>query len=254
MARPAPILLAVYRLDVGGNERDLSKLARHLDPARYQAHVVSYHPEGERRAELDRAGIPILRLPVRSLHDHTAVAGAARLWKYLRRHKIELVQAFDAPTSIYLVPLARLFGVRAVVSCHLYFRQLIPPPEYHALRLVDRLAHRIVVNANAIKKHLIQDYGLPPERIFVSHNGVETDVFFPSAGPRPPCLEGASVVIGSLCVMREEKRIDTLLRAFARIRPRDPRMRLLIVGDGPMWDQLIALRRHDIYRTSDTFR
>ena len=238
---PVPILLTVYRLEVGGNERDLSKLARYLDPSRFEVHVACFHPDGERRAELEASKIPILHLPVRSFYDKTAITGARSLWAYLRRHKIQLIQAFDAPTSIYTVPLARLFDIRAVVSSHLFFRPLIPPPYYHALRLVDFLSDRIVVNAHAIKNHLIHDYGLPAERIFVSHNGVETGTFYRGTEPRPDFLQRASLIIGSLCVFREEKRLELLIEVFARLAPRHPGLRLLIVGDGNMREKWMAL-------------
>jgi L-malate glycosyltransferase len=231
----------VYRLHVGGNERDLAKLARHLDPTRYQVHVACFHDTGERRAELDRAGIPVLHLPVTSFHNRSAWNGARILRHYLHRHNIQIVQAFDAPTSIYLVPLARLFGVPHVVSCHLYFRSLIASPNRQALRLVDMLAERIVVNAEAVKRHLLADYGLDAHKVFVCHNGVEIEEFFPRPEPRVTFLRDATLVVGSLCVLREEKRLDLLLKSFARVLPLDERMRLLIVGDGEMRQRWMSL-------------
>ena len=178
MTQPVPILLVSLHLDVGGNERDLAKLARYLSPARFEVHVASFRAVGERVAELEAAGIPILRLPVRSLRNYTALQGARILRAYVREHEIRLIHAFDPPTSIFAVPLARMLGLWAV-SSHCFFRFLVPPPNYWGLRLVDHLADRIVVNANAVKQHLIQKYGLAPKRIFVSYNGVETSVFFP---------------------------------------------------------------------------
>lgn len=241
MTRPVPILLVALQLDVGGNERDLAKLARYLDPAKFQVHVAAFRTGGERAAELEAAGIPILAVPVRSLMNHTALKGAKVLRTYVRRHGIRLIHSFDPPTSIFCVPLARMLGVRAVAS-HCFFRFLIPLPNRWGLRMVDRLAHRIVVNANAVKQHVAGEYGVPSARVFVSYNGVETDVFFPRAETRPAFLSDAPLVIGSICVMREEKRLDTLLRAFARVLPRHPRLRLLLVGDGAMREPWMKLR------------
>jgi glycosyltransferase involved in cell wall biosynthesis len=221
------------QLDVGGNERDLSKLARYIDPQRFEVHVAAFRPGGERVAELEAAGIPILYLPVRSFVNRTALTGAKVLRAYVRKHGIQLIHAFDPPTSIFAVVLARLSGL-PIVSNHCYHRFLIPQPNNGALRLVDLLATRIVVNAEAVKRHLMKDFGVPEKRIFVSYNGVETKVFYPQSDPRPEFLRNASLVIGSICVMREEKRLETLLEAFARVLPLDPKMRLLMVGDGPM--------------------
>ena len=228
--------MVVLQLDVGGNERDLAKLARYLDARRFQVHVATFRLGGERVAELEAAAIPIVHLPVRSFLDRTALAGAKTLRAYIREHGIRLIHAFDTPTSIFAVPLARMFGLPAL-SNHCYFRFLIPQPQRRALRIVDRLASRIVVNAEAVKRHLVDDIGLAEKRIFVSYNGVETNVFFPRSEIRPEFLGDASLVIGSLCVMREEKRLDTLIEAFARVLPLDPQMRLLLVGDGGMREQ-----------------
>jgi len=240
---PWPILLLVRQLTIGGAERDVAKLARYLDRTRFQPHVACFYAQGERLEELKGAGIPILALPVRSFHNWTAVEGARLLRRYIRRHGIVLLQAFDAPTSIFAVPLGRLLRVPVVIASHLFFRHLIAPPQYQALAAVDRLAHRIVVNAHAVERHLIEEHHVPKERIFVSYNGVETSVFHPGPEPRPPFLAGASLIAGTVCVLREEKRLDLLLRAFAQTRHLDPRMKLLIVGGGDMLPAWLALRR-----------
>jgi L-malate glycosyltransferase len=232
---PQPILLAVFQLGVGGNERDLAKLARYLDPKRFQVHVATFRPGGERIEELEAAGIPILELPIRSFRNRTAIQGAKVLRAYVRKHGIRLIHAFDPPTGIFTVILGRSWGL-PVVSNHCFFRYLISQPSNSLLRIVDWFATRIVVNAEAIQRHLIQDFHVPAERIVVSHNGVETSVFFPQPSPRPEFFKDASLIIGSVCVLREEKRLETLLEAFARVLPTHPGIRLLIVGDGPMHD------------------
>jgi glycosyltransferase involved in cell wall biosynthesis len=176
------------------------------------------------------------------------VEGAKVLRDYVKRERIDLVQAFDAPTSVYMIPLGRALGLKATISSHLYCRDLIYGLQYWALRVVDVLSDRIVVNAEAIGEHLRKDFGVPAERIFVSHNGVETDVFFPRADERK-VFEPGAVVVGSLCVMREEKRIEVLIEAFAQMRREHGdevgMARLLLVGDGPMREgwQKLAMER-----------
>jgi glycosyltransferase involved in cell wall biosynthesis len=50
-------------------------------------------------------------------------------------------------------------------------------------------------------------------------------------------------VIGSVCALRAEKRLDLLLDAFAKVRHLLPGMKLLIVGSGPMLPDLQAQQR-----------
>jgi glycosyltransferase involved in cell wall biosynthesis len=85
----------------------------------------------------------------------------------------------------------------------------------------------VVVNSKAIERHLIEDLRIPARRAYLSYNGVETEVFHPRPGGRLP---GAPLVIGSLCALREEKRMDLLLDAFAHAALEG--VQLLIVGSG----------------------
>jgi glycosyltransferase involved in cell wall biosynthesis len=247
MRRPVPVLLAVRELTIGGCERDLTKIAKHLDRTRFTPHVACFHPNGMRGDELRSAGIPILHLPVTSFASRSALTGAWMLRRYIREHGIQVVHAFDVPTDIFVVPAARLSGVPAVIAAQLGYRDLFSPLYWRLLRFTDRLAHGIVVNSHAVQKHLIEDEKIPANLIHVIHNGVETETFFPQKGvapdPRPQTPQGATLVIGSLCVLRKEKRLDLLMDAFARVRSLCPGMKLLIVGSGELLPEIEKQRQ-----------
>jgi glycosyltransferase involved in cell wall biosynthesis len=235
---PIPVLLMARQLTIGGCERDLAKLAMNLDRSQFLPYVGCFHPDGYRAEELRAAGIPIITFPVRSFYSASALAGANTMRRFLREHRIQVVHPFDVPTDMFAVPVARLCGVPAVISCQLSFRDMSPPIHRRLLRWTDPFAHRIVVNSNAVRDHLIADEGIRPGSIFVCHNGVETRMYFPAPPERPAALKGASLVVGSLCVLREEKRLDLLVSAFAQIKMLLANLKLLIVGSGPMLEAL----------------
>jgi glycosyltransferase involved in cell wall biosynthesis len=247
---PVPVLMMVRELDLGGIERDVSKLARHIDRSRFEPHVASYLPFGARFQELSGAGIPVLHLPVTSLFSRTAVQSAFLLRRYLRERRIRIVHAFDAPTDIFGIPLARLFRVPVSIASQLWVHG-ISPGWYARLVLGScRLSTAVYVNCNATKRQLVEERGQDPNRVFVCHNGVETDVFHPPGQPRAagaPSPRGhppdAPVVIGSIAVLRPEKSLTTLLKAFALVLEGHPQARLVIAGQGPMLPQLEAQRR-----------
>ena len=226
MAARWPVLLMVRELNIGGCERDLTKIALRLDRARFEPHVACFIDEGFRAAELRAAGVPVLRLPVRSLMGRSTVEGAFRMRRYIREHGIRLVHAFDVPTDLFGIPAARWAGVPAVAS-QLSYRSMYSKLGRVSMALIDRMADRMVVNSHAVARELVEERGVRAEKICVSHNGVDTSEFYPVAGaPRPVALEGASLVIGSVCALRAEKRLDLLIRAFARVRAEG--LRLLI--------------------------
>lgn len=235
--------MMVRELDLGGIERDVSKLARHIDRSRFLPHVASYLPFGARFQELADRGIPILHLPVTSLFSPSVTRSAVRLLRYLKENDIRIVHTFDAPTDIFGIPLARLAGVPVAIASQLWVHRIRPFWFAQTVQCCYRLSDAIYVNCAAAKRQLVQEKGLEPDRVFICHNGVETDVFYPrqeSCDARPSRLP---VVIGSVAVMRPEKGLSTLLEAFALLLRTHPQTRLVIAGRGPMLHGLKARSR-----------
>ena len=237
---PVPILLTVRELGQGGCERDLTKLALHIDRSRFEPHVGCFQPEGVRRHELERAGIPVAAFPVRSFRSYSALAGAAAMRRYLRDHRIRLIQAFDVPMSVFSAPVGRWAGTQVVLTSQLSFRGLAGPLLHRLSRLSDRMADGIVVNCRAMEQHITGDEGVAAERVSLCYNGIDTEVFRPAARRTLPFFPEGSLVAGEVCALRPEKGLVTLLEAFALTVRSVPKMRLLLVGSGPMRERLEA--------------
>ena len=227
-----PVLILVRQLGEGGCERDAAKLAIGLDRRRFEPHVAVFYSGGFRSAEVAAAGVPILSLPVRSFLNATAWEGARELGSYIRQHRIRLVHALDIPLSIFSAPVARAYGVPVVLTSQLSYRNMYSPAQRAALRITDLLSTRVVVNSRAVGESLKRAH-LPEDKLFLCYNGVNPAEFFPGPGIRPASIENATVVVGTVCVMRPEKRVDWMLDAFARAHARHPGIRLLLVGSGP---------------------
>lgn len=234
---PVPILLMVRELGSGGIERDVTKLARGLDRSRFTPFVATYRPTGIRSEELIRAGIPILHLQVSSFKSPRFIATAVQLGRFIRRQRIKIVHAFDS-TAILGVPLARLLRVPAILTSTLGHRALLDDRTRQQFRITDHLADAIVVNCNAMRNHLIDDFSIDAERIRLCYNGVDTKEFYPSEPARAdlPGITAEDVVIGTVCVLRPEKGLEVLQEAFAKARRSFPHVKLLIVGSGPQLD------------------
>jgi glycosyltransferase involved in cell wall biosynthesis len=222
----------VRELNLGGIEHDVTKIAVHIDRLRFTPYVVSYSAHGRRYEELRAANIPTLHLPLNSLMSKAAAIAAQRFWTHIRKYRIRLMHAYDA-SAIFGVPLARLFRVPVVLSSQLGSRNLLDARTHCQLRWTDRMVDAVVVNCEAMRSHLVDDENVTRSRIELCYNGVDTREFFPLQEPKPDPVSGASLVIGTICVLRPEKTLGVLQEAFARIRHLDPTMKLLIVGSGP---------------------
>jgi glycosyltransferase involved in cell wall biosynthesis len=163
----------------------------------------------------------------------------------MREHSIRLLHSFDTATNVFAVPVAKLPGGPAVLSSQRCFETTIWEPNRRPNRLAHRLADGIVVNCEAVARHLREDYGLPAGKIHVCRNGLNTSVFRPrlAGDEAPEALQAITratrpLTIGSVSVLRPPKSLPTLISAFALVKDIRPGLRLLIVGSGPVREAL----------------
>jgi glycosyltransferase involved in cell wall biosynthesis len=230
------LLLTVRELGSGGIERDVAKLALALPPDKFTPYVAAYKPEGARYEELKRAGVPMLHMDLSSIASMKAVRAALQLRSIIRQKRIAVVHAFDA-SAVFVVPLARALRVPVVLSSMLGSRSLLDAKSQKQLQFTDRLVDAVLVNCEAMRRHLVDDWSVPAQRIELCYNGVDTSEFYPNASARLPEFAD-SLVIGAVCVLRAEKNLSLLQEAFANVRHLAPNPRLLLVGSGPELEKL----------------
>jgi glycosyltransferase involved in cell wall biosynthesis len=107
-----------------------------------------------------------------------------------------------------------------------------------------RLALRrsnIVVPSQTLYRIATELWRLPKHRLHYIPNGIDLERFGAQAGCR--AAGDRPLVVGTVAALRSEKNLGRLLRAFALL-PADPRIRLIIVGDGPQRQELQAQAQH----------
>ena len=238
---PIPVLLMSEMLSAGGSERQLVEIAKSLDRRRFTPHVATLKG-GFRQQELADKGIPVLNLNLDSFASVKALKAGLRLRSYIKTHSIKLFHSFDYSTACFGAPFARMAATPVVLSSTRAHRSLYRPAYQKLLRFTDPLAHGMIVNCEAMRNHLIQDESISPSKIYHCPNGIDLSNFNPQNRKRPAffpaVLQEATLIIGVVCVLRQEKGLATLLEAFAGVSSKYPGLRLAIVGSGPMLAEL----------------
>ncbi|HLJ45210.1 MAG TPA: glycosyltransferase [Bryobacteraceae bacterium] len=219
-----PVLLMGRALGTGGTERQLTETAKALDRSVFEPHVGVFKAGGMRTSELSGQGIPVVEFPITSFLSLGAWQAAWQLIRYIRRHKIRLVHTWDYPLTTFAIPPTRLFTSAVPVTSQRSDRCLIPRHYRPLIAMTDRLANAIVVNCDFVRRHLVTDAHVPDRKIRLCYNGIDTDRF------QRVQAGNASLLIGTVCVLRPEKDLPTLMDAFARLTPGP---QLAIVGSGP---------------------
>lgn len=173
--RPLTVLLVESGRSVGGTERVVWELATRLPKPRFEVHVwLSPAPGVHEFAEaLTAAGLTVERVPeVDSRWDWKGMLGT---WLRLRRLRPQLLHIHHVwpAADRYLAPLARAAGVpHLVVTEHIVGRS-----HSDAQRRLKRYeiaeADAITAVCGAVAATLVEDYGVPRERVRVVPNGAE---------------------------------------------------------------------------------
>jgi glycosyltransferase involved in cell wall biosynthesis len=199
--------------------------------------VAVRHADGEQTPVLAQ----LTGMQPRRLGDRRSALELARL---CRRERIDIVH-IHTPVAGGVPRLAlgaRLARAAVIVTYH----QVQLEPAGRARCALNRLTQRALVRTGiavsaAVRESLAKYAGLDPTRIRVLYNGVAPYVATEDAAPLD--LDQSAIWAGYFGRLADEKLIDVLLRALGAARIDEPRLRLLVVGDGYARERLEALTR-----------
>jgi glycosyltransferase involved in cell wall biosynthesis len=159
-----------------------------------------------------------------------AVGSIARLARYTRRNRIDVLHASDRPRdAATCVLLGRLTGAKSVIHCHNAHGVWMSRLLRWALQRADA---RIAVSDAVAETYL--ETGHDPATTHTIHNAVDLAGWVPGRGRDEARSElgipdGAPVVI-TVCRLFPSKGTAELIRAVATLRREHPDIRLLVVG------------------------
>ena len=100
----------------------------------------------------------------------------------------------------------------------------------------------IIIPSESLRDYLVKEYGLE-ERYTVVPTGTNLEPFVNADGKTLRAEKGwqDETILISVGRLAPEKNWETLLQAFAKVYPKHPNLRLVLIGDGPAKDSLQAL-------------
>ena len=203
-----------------------------------------------------REGVQAIAVPMtRELSPLADAVALARLTRVLRALRPSIVNAGTPKAGLLGVMAARLARVPRVVYLlrGLRFegasggRRLLLAGCEH---VSGTLCHRVFANGDSLRARFTAMGCAPSDKVWVpgsgSSNGVDVERFAPSAQSREQArlkrqalgLPPDAVVIGFVGRFTRDKGIAELVTAFQRAAEREPRLRLLMVGDHDDTDPL----------------
>lgn len=243
MSRQIRILFLIdYLHGTGGTERHLSLLVRNLCRESFEVSVVAFDlGENPLIDEMRQAGAEVIQLSLARIYTPNAMAQARRLFRLIRTRRIDIVQTYHQKADTFGAIVARFAGVRHIVSSRRDTGELKSPAYVHISRRIRSWFEKVIVVADGVGDAIVQLEGVDRADIVRIYNGVDADAFRP-----PTTAEAASArqalgfcdedfVVGMVAHFRPEKSHAVLFAAAREARKQIPRLKLLLVGNGPLF-------------------
>jgi glycosyltransferase involved in cell wall biosynthesis len=222
----------VVSLEMGGAERMVVDLARAQTSRghRVMVYALNKATNPTLRGLLTEAGVPVEELARGSGIDVRVLARLALAFRSQRPH---VVHTHNEPPLIYATSAARLVGAPAVHTSHGPHK--LSRGADLLVRGAARLTQRYVAVTGALVEKLSGSGEVPPAKLRVIENGVNTDSFRPTAAERTTVraelgIPPSAFVIGTVGRLAPEKNYGFLIRAAEPLLAKGAH--LLFVGDG----------------------
>ena len=252
LGRPLRIAYVTGKLAVGGSERQMLLLAKHLPKDRFEVEFVLLGAPGVLAEEARAAGARInalngpprhsLPFPLWGYRVLESIWGFVRL---VRRRHYDVVDAWLYGSYALVAVTRPVTHVPTFVSGRRSSSEYKTSFSF-AQRLADRLATRwsdaIVANAEAVAEDVRSHEHLPAGRVRVIRNAVE---LLPPPTPaelrRMRNAWGAndeSLIVGCVANYKARKGLEMLIDAFADASRTSRATRLVLIGEGPLHEEL----------------
>ena len=243
---PQPPLVAhlIYRLDIGGLETLLVDTINRMAPGRYRHAVICLTDYTDFAQRITRPDVELV-----ALHKPAGLALGthADLFRLLRRLRPGILHTYNLGTIEYA---ATAWAAGVPVRIHAeHGRDARDPqgvnPKHNLLRrLLTSVIDRYVPVSRDLAGWLERVVRIPARKLKLIDNGADTERFRAGTATVAEAWQDDpdAFVIGTVGRLQDVKDQATLIEAFSLLRRQlpDERLRLVLVGDGPLRAQLQA--------------
>ena len=240
MQEKLKILYLIGQLQVGGAEKQLVMLVKHLDSSRFEPIVCSLSENAPLAAELRDANVEVIILAQKMRPDLTRFY---RIFKIVIQIKPDLIHSYMFVANTW----ARLVGLVTNVPVIVSVRSSETSKPLW-MRVIDRLlapfSRLMIANSFAGADLAIRRREIAPSRVIVIYNGFDQEEF--SNVLKTDIRSEFDIghdrfLIGVIGRFEQPKGHEVFFRSFSQVTKKNPRLHVICVGDGPLKSQLLNL-------------
>lgn len=215
------ILQILPSLEVGGVETGTIDLARYLVRKGHKSIVIS--GGGRLVRELDKIGSRHYALPVGKKSIINIIRMVRAVADIIRNEDIDIVHVRSRVPALIAFLASRLTNRVFITTAHGYYKK-------HSLSRVMGWGRFVIVPSNIIAKHMVNDFGVPHERIRFIPRGVDLSRF---KFRDPNTYSTKSFTIGIVSRITPLKGHSDFIKAISLLYRKIPNLKVIIVGSAP---------------------
>ncbi len=241
--RRARLLICIDSLgEDAGTERYVKELLHRIDGRRFTVDVCCV---GEQLLGLHAVPGASLVLPVSRFYDWKGIQQIRKLRRYLDSHGVDIVHTFMPKGTVVGVLAASHSHTRVVIASRRSFGYFHTRPSLALFRYLNHHTTRILANSEAVKDWVSRTEHVPTTKVDVLYNGVDLERFGPGRGDSSVAdalgIPPSARVVGIVANYRPVKDLHLFLRSMRVVADRVPSAAFLLVGQGPLAQELYAL-------------
>ena len=226
------VLHVTHEMGVGGTQQVINQLVQNLDASEYECRIACLDGEiGMIGEELQEQGVAFHVFNRNAGFDRALIGSLRAL---LRSEKIDVIHCHQYTPYIYGVLAAMFTGVKIVFTEHGRFypdryswkRRLVNP-------LLGYFTNSIIAISSATADALAHYEWFARKTIRVIYNGTAPHESQANSGFRATLgIDADDIVYGTIARFDEIKNLPMMIEGFSRVHKKNPKSKLLLVGDG----------------------
>lgn len=237
MQKKINVLHLIPSMDIGGAEKIVLSLQDGCDSKRFNLRIVYW----EDRSALLKGRNPednhIIRIPLRRVISTETIR---IIHKLLKDSRVDLLQTHLIDADLVGCLASRMAGIPHYITIHSY---PFPDSKKHCIRykMMSLFNTRFICVSDTVKRYLISNARIAPEKISVVYNGIDLGRFSCAGNEEKRSLLRKSLgikpeakVVGNVSRLIADKGHKDLLLAVPDILKAHPGTQFLIVGDGEL--------------------
>jgi L-malate glycosyltransferase len=240
---PIQVLHIIKSLGRGGAEMLLPETLRQHDKQKFSFHYIYFLPwKDQMVSAIEKEGGTVVCIPAKN--NASILFAVRKIAAYVRTHNIQLIHCHLPWAGMAGRLAGKLTGVPVVYTEHNKWERY-HKITYYLNKLSFSSQQKVIAVSAEVANSIKTNYGKAKPPVHVVANGADTMKYarteiFEKDIRKEFNIPATATVIGIACVFRVQKRLGAWLGIARELHAKHPDTFFIIVGDGPLRDEVHA--------------